>query len=214
MASNINSQINKIKTLPVLYQGLIAAVPAIIFIALFIFLIFIPKNDKLEALNIKLAKLDKDIVSSEAKIMRLDDLIAENKILQARLSKLKEQLPEEKEVSVLLKQISELGLTSGLEIRLWKPQNKKTEPSGLYVEIPVKVEVLAEYHKLGDFYSHISRLPRLVNISDIKLITDTKSSKGKDGSGLINATFTARTFASASQQDIAATQAVQGNQGK
>jgi len=214
MASNINSQINKIKTLPVLYQGLIAAVPTIIFIALFIFLIFIPKNDKLEALNIKLAKLDKDIASSEAKIMRLDDLIAENKILQARLSKLKEQLPEEKEVSVLLKQISELGLTSGLEIRLWKPQNKKTEPSGLYVEIPVKVEVLAEYHKLGDFFSHISRLPRLVNISDIKLITDTKSSKGKVSSGLINATFTARTFASASQQDIAATQAVQGTQGK
>jgi type IV pilus assembly protein PilO len=211
MASNITSQINKIKTLPMLYQRLIAAVPTIIFTALFIFLIFMPKNDKLEALNIKLTKLDKDIASSEAKIMKLDDLIAENKILQARLAKLKEQLPEEKEVSVLLKQISELGLTSGLEIRLWKPQNKKTEPSGLYVEIPVKVEVLAEYHKLGDFFSHISRLPRLVNISDIKLITDAKSSKGKVGSGLINATFTARTFASASQQDIAA---AQGNQGK
>jgi type IV pilus assembly protein PilO len=211
MASNITSQINKIKTLPMLYQRLIAAVPTIIFTALFIFLIFMPKNDKLEALNIKLTKLDKDIASSEAKIMKLDDLIAENKILQARLAKLKEQLPEEKEVSVLLKQISELGLTSGLEIRLWKPQNKKTEPSGLYVEIPVKVEVLAEYHKLGDFFSHISRLPRLVNISDIKLITDAKSSKGKVGSGLINATFTARTFASASQQDIAA---AQDNQGK
>ncbi len=211
MASNISSQLNKIKTLPNVYQGLIAAVPSIILIALFIFLVFMPKNDKLKALNIKLTKLDKDIVQSEAKIMRLDDLIAENKILQAKLAKLKEQLPEEKEVSVLLKQISELGLTSGLEIRLWKPQNKKTEPSGLYVEIPVKVEVLAEYHKLGDFYSHISRLPRLVNISDIKLITDTKSSKGKVGSGLISASFTARTFASASQQDIAATQAVPGN---
>ena len=210
MASNITSQINKIKTLPMLYQGIIAAVLPIIFIALFIFLIFIPKNEKLEALDVKLAKLDKDITSSEAKIMRLDDLIAENKILQAKLATLKDQLPEEKEVSVLLKQISELGLTSGLEILLWKPQNKKTEPSGLYVEIPVKVEVLAEYHKLGDFYSHISRLPRLVNISDIKLITDAKSTKGKVGSGLINATFTARTFASASQQDVAATQAEQG----
>ena len=214
MASNITSQINKIKTLPMLYQGIIAAVLPIILIALFIFLVFIPKNEKLEALDVKLAKLDKDITSSEAKIMRLDDLIAENKILQAKLAKLKDQLPEEKEVSVLLKQISELGLTSGLEIRLWKPQNKKTEPSGLYVEIPVKVEVLAEYHKLGDFYSHISRLPRLVNISDIKLISDAKSSKGKVGSGLINATFTARTFASASQQDVDATQAEQGKKGK
>jgi type IV pilus assembly protein PilO len=213
MASNITSQINKIKSLPMLYQGLIAAVPSIIFIALFIYFIFIPKNEKLEVLNNKLDKLDTEIASSEAKIMKLDDLIAENKMLQAKLATLKEQLPEEKEVSVLLKQISELGLTSGLKILLWKPQNKKTEPSGLYVEIPVNVEVMAEYHKLGDFYSHISRLPRLVNISDIKLIADTKSAKGEAG-GLINATFTARTFASASQQDIDATQNAQGKQGK
>ena len=214
MANKLTPQINKFKALPVLYQGLIAAVPCIIFIALFIFLIFIPKNDELVVLNNKIDKLDIDIAGSEAKIMKLDDLIAENKVLQAKLVKLKEQLPEEKEVSVLLKQISELGLTSGLKILLWKPQGKKTEPSGLFVEIPVKVEVLAEYHKLGDFYSHISRLPRLVNISDIKLITDTKSAKGTAGSGLINATFTARTFASASQQDIAATEAAQGKKGK
>ena len=213
MASNITSQLNKIKALPSLYQGLIAAVLPILFIALFIFFIFMPKNEQLAALNKNIEKLDKDIAISESKIMKLDDLIAENKMLQAKLATLKEQLPEEKEVSVLLKQISELGQTSGLEILLWKPQNKKTEPSGLYVEIPVNVEVMAEYHKLGDFYSHISRLPRLVNISDIKLIADTKSAKGEAG-GLINATFTARTFASASQQDIDATQNAQGKQGK
>ncbi len=214
MASNITSQINKIKSLAMPYQVLIAALPSIILIALFIFLVFMPKNDQLTVLNDKLGKLGQDIAVSEAKIMRLDDLIAENKMLQARLAALKEQLPEEKEVSVLLQQISELGLTSGLKILLWKPQDKKTEPSGLYVEIPVNVEVLAEYHKLGDFYSHISRLSRLVNISDIKLIADTKFSKDKAGSGLINATFTARTFASASQQDIAATQSAQGNKSK
>ncbi|UCH80437.1 MAG: type 4a pilus biogenesis protein PilO [Nitrospiraceae bacterium] len=214
MVSNITSQINKIKSLPMLYQGIIAAIPTVLFIALFVILVFMPKNEKIQTLNTQLDKLDSDIASSEAKIMRLDDLIAENKILTAKLAKLKEQLPEEKEVSVLLKQISELGLMAGLEIVLWKPQSKKTESSGLYVEIPVNVEVIAEYHKLGDFYSHISRLPRLVNISDIQLMTDTKASKEKAGSGLINASFTARTFASANQQDIAASQAAQGNAGK
>jgi type IV pilus assembly protein PilO len=209
MANTLTSQINKIKSLPVLYQGLIAAVPSVILIALFIFLVFIPKNGKLTELNNKLDKLDTDISSSEAKIMRLDDLIEENKALQKKLALLKAQLPAEKEVSVLLKQISELGLESGLEILLWQPQSKKTEPSGLYVEIPVKVEVLAEYHKLGTFFSHISRLPRLVNISDIKLKTDTKT-KGRAGSGIINASFTARTFASASPQDVAAAPAAEG----
>ena len=100
-------------------------------------------------------------------------------------------------MSGLLKQISELGLKSGLEILLWKPQARKTDPQGLYVEIPVNVEVLTEYHELGVFYSHISRLPRLVNISDIKMKVDKKAT------GRINAVFTARTFASVKPEDIA-----------
>jgi type IV pilus assembly protein PilO len=108
------------------------------------------------------------------------------------LAELRKQLPKEKEVSVLLKQISALGLKSGLGIILWKPEPRKTDPEGLYVEIPVKVEVMTGYHQLGAFFSHISRLPRLVNISDIKL--DVK--KETRGNTYIYASFMARTFAS------------------
>jgi type IV pilus assembly protein PilO len=156
-----------------------------------------PKSNEAEILNSKIIKLNKEIVNSEAKIKRLDALIIENTALKRKLARLKEQLPEEKEVSGLLKQISELGLKSGLEILLWKPQARKTDPQGLYVEIPVNVEVLTEYHELGVFYSHISRLPRLVNISDIKMKVD------KMATGRINAVFTARTFASVKPEDIA-----------
>ena len=188
---NINLNLNKFKNLPSHFQILITVAPSIILIALFFFLIFSPNNKEIKGLEIRLAKLEKDIADSQAKISKLDELIEENKILKVKLQKLKEQLPEEKEVSVLLKQISELGLRSGLEILLWKPEARKTGPGGLYVEIPVKVEVLTGYHRLGDFFSHISRLPRLVNISQIKL--NRKSQKGR---GLIKGTFLARTFAS------------------
>ena len=110
--------------------------------------------------------------------------------------RLKEQLSEEKEVSILLRQVSELGRGSGLEILLWKPEPKKTNPEGLYVEIPVRVEVMAQYHKFGDFLSHVSRLSRLVNISDI----DMKSGQGDNAAqGIISVTFKARTFASVAQ---------------
>lgn len=186
--------------MPTHLQIIIAAVPSVIFIALFIFLVFIPKNKEIEALDNKLVQLDQEIASSELKIKRLDKLIVENKLLKQKLARLREQLPEEKEVSVLLKQISELGLRSGLEILFWKPEPRKTQPEGLYVEIPVKVEVMAEYHKLGDFFSHISRLPRLVNISDINLNMGREMEQQRDG--IINAKFLARTFASVSPEDI------------
>jgi len=189
--------INKIKNLPSHLQIIIAVVPSIILIVLFFFLIYSPKSKEIQIFDAKIMKLDKEIAVGEEKVRKLDALIAENAILKKRLARLKEQLPEEKEVSVLLKQISELGLRSGLEILLWKPEARKTQPEGLYVEIPVKVNVLAEYHKLGDFFSHISRLPRLVNISNIVL--KVKDIKGQEGNGIINADFTARTFASVSQ---------------
>lgn len=192
--------LNKLKSMPTHLQIIIAAVPSVIFIALFIFLVFIPKNKEIEALDNKLVQLDQEIASSELKIKRLDKLIVENKLLKQKLARLREQLPEEKEVSVLLKQISELGLRSGLEILFWKPEPRKTQPEGLYVEIPVKVEVMAEYHKLGDFFSHISRLPRLVNISDINLNMGREMEQQRDG--IINAKFLARTFASVSPEDI------------
>jgi type IV pilus assembly protein PilO len=200
MAMKININFNKIKNLPSNLQALIIALPSLVLIILFVFLIFLPKNSEIKTLNTQISKLNQEIAASQEKVKRLDALIEENKVLKAKLARLKEQLPEEKEVSVLLKQISESGLQSGLEILLWKPDAKKTSPDNLYIEIPVKVEVLTGYHNLGIFFSHISRLPRLVNISDINL--SIKAQKGQEKEGLITAAFTARTFASVSADEM------------
>ena len=182
--------LNTIKNIPFHFQVIIAVLPPLILIVAFVFMVYIPKDKEIDELGVKLAKLNIEIAAGEEKVKRLDALIAENKILKERLTELRKQLPKEKEVSVLLKQISELGLKSGLGIILWKP--KKTDPEGLYVEIPVTVEVMTGYHQLGAFFSHISRLQRLVNISDIRL--DVK--KETSGQTRIYAKFMARTFAS------------------
>ena len=184
--------INAIKNIPFRFQVIISASLPLILIVAFVVLIYMPKAEEIAGLHIKITKLDAEIADGEEKIKRLDALIVENKALKEKLANLREQLPQEKEVSVLLKQISELGLKSGLDIILWKPEPRKTDAEGLYVEIPVTVEVMTDYHQLGAFLSHISRLQRLVNISDIML--DVK--KELRGNSHIYAKFTARTFAS------------------
>ena len=198
MAIDLNINFNKIKALPPRVQLIIAVAPSLVLIVLFFFSIYAPKSKEIGGLDEKIAQMDKQIAVNEEQVRQLDALIVENTLLKNKLEKLKEQLPEEKEVSVLLKQISDLGQTSGLQILLWKPEAKKTDPSGLFIEIPVKVEVLAEYHRLGDFLSQISRLPRLVNISDLSL--KVNNVKGQEESGMIGVNFTARTFASVSQE--------------
>lgn len=209
MAINMNINFNKIKNLSPKMQALIFGLPALVLVILFVFMIYLPKNKEIKTINARIVKLNKDIASSEEKVKILDKLIEENKVLKVKLESLKEQLPEEKEVSELLKQISELGLRSGLEILLWKPEQRKTSPDNLYVEIPVKVEVSTGYHNLGVFFSYISRLPRLVNISDIDLSVKARKRGGNEGR--ITASFTARTFASVSASETAQAKVGQHN---
>ncbi|RJR20579.1 MAG: hypothetical protein C4581_03145 [Nitrospiraceae bacterium] len=198
MGLDLNINFSKLKSLSPRTQLIIAVLPSLVLIVLFFFFIYTPKSKAIDGFNKKIEQMDKQIAVNEEQVRKLDALIVENTLLKEKLARLKEQLPEEKEVSVLLKQISDLGLTSGLQMLLWKPEARKADPSGLYIEIPVKVEVLAEYHRLGDFLSQISRLPRLVNISDMTL--KAKTVKGQEEKGMIGVEFTARTFASVEQE--------------
>jgi len=178
-----------IKNIPPYLKVILALIPSIILGILFTVFIYFPENSEIKKLSDSIVKLDKEIASSEVKAKRLAELKIENERLRVRLKELQDRLPEEKEVSGLLRQISNLGIKSGLKILLWRPEAKVADPSGLYVRIPVRLEVVTGYHNLGVFFSHISRLPRIVNISDIKL-----SPVVREGVLQLNANFTATTF--------------------
>jgi type IV pilus assembly protein PilO len=182
-----------LKKIPPYVRVTLSVLPGIIVIVILIFAVYIPKSKEIDTLNKSIAKLENDIASGEVKIRRLEELKAENALLKAKLAELKQTLPEEKEVSVLLKQISDLSIKSGLEVLFWKPGARRVAPSGLYAEIPVQVEVVTGYHNLGIFYSHISGLTRIVNITGINI----KGSKGRGKVAekyLIGAKFNAVTF--------------------
>jgi type IV pilus assembly protein PilO len=119
---------------------------------------------------------------------------------------LKQQLPDEKEVSTLLKQVSDLCIRSGLKVILWKPQQRKPHSSGIVYEIPVSVELSGSYHNLGYFFSSLTKLNRIVNISNIKL----GDPKADQGSAMLRISFTATTFSAIPEEEIAKTGAKAG----
>lgn len=191
--------------LPPIVRTLIPVVVGIILIVIFFMIIYKPKNKEINTLKAAVARIDNEIASGEVKVRKLETLKAENALLKAKLLELQEQLPEEKEVSVLLKQISDLGLASGLEMLLWKPGARRISPDGLYAEIPVQVEVLTGYHSLGDFFSQISQLKRIVNISGIQI--KVKAAGKGEASELTNSQFTAVTFgALTAEEEMAASE--------
>lgn len=187
------------KTLPGYVKTIIAILPALMIAIAVTFMLVLPKNKEIKALDSKIQTQENEIAKSQAKAEKLTELVTENERLRKRLTELKEQLPEEKEVSDLLKQVSDLGIASGLRILLWKPEQKKTHPSGIVYEIPVKVDLSGSYHNLGYFFSSLTRLTRIVNISNIKL-SDPKPVKD---SSVLKVTFTATTFSVIPEEEIA-----------
>src|SRR5437879_12726619 len=70
---------------------------------------------------------------------------------------------------MLLKQVSDLGIRLGLDIKLWKPSIKTEDPSKLFVRMPVNVEISGGYHTAAIFFDGINALPRIVTVSGLKM---------------------------------------------
>ena len=84
------------------------------------------------------------------------------------------RLPNKTEVAELLVDISQQGLGAGLEFDLFKPGNE--QPADFYVELPIEIRVIGNYHQFGTFISGVSDLPRIVTSHDIK-ITPTENGR-------------------------------------
>jgi type IV pilus assembly protein PilO len=181
-----------LKNPPKFVKIVLAILPSAILVGAFVYLALLPKNAEIEQLNKEIAKQEVDISKSQSMVQRLDELKAENERLRAQLAILEEYLPEEKEISSLLKQVEELSKEAGLEILSWKPSSKRRHPSGIVFEVPVSVRLNGSYHDLGHFFSSLTQLDRIVNVKNINMSRPkAQGDKAVLGIGFDAATFTA-----------------------
>ena len=148
--------------------GLLVMVLAGIIVG-FYYYIAEPKSVQIAGLQGAIGTLDNEIQTLTIKVKHLDELIAASKQLEIELAKKKERLPPEEEAVMLLKQVSDLGIRLGLDIKLWKPSPKSEDSSKLFVRMPVNVEVSGGYHTAALFFDRINALPRIVTVSGLKM---------------------------------------------
>jgi len=98
--------------------------------------------------------------------------------MQASFGALKDQLPSDTEIPGLILDISEKGLTNGLEIELFKPKPEIHQE--FFAEKPIELKAKGTYNQLAGFVSDLSGLPRIVTINDIHL-TPENEVKAKGG---------------------------------
>src|SRR4026209_1232288 len=167
-----------LRSIPLVQKvGLLLMVLAGIIVG-FYYYIAEPKSAEIVALQGSIGTLDGEIQTLTIKVKHLDEPIAANKQLEIELAKKKERLPPEEEAIMLLKQVSDLGIRLGLDIKLWKPGTKSEDASKLFVRLPVHVEVTGGYHTAALFFDRINSLPRIVTVSNLKMGTP-KTDKGR-----------------------------------
>ena len=168
-----------------------------VLVGLFVYFIYIPMISDIRKNEKVLADTEATIRSNDERIKKLAELEQEVVTLNAKLNVLSEQLPLETEVSTLLGEIQGLVNKSGLTLKLWKPEKRRTHSSGLYEEIPIVVDLIGGYHNVGMFFDNIGKVKRIVNILNIKM---GQPKLGPDGAMEISINCTAMTFAAAEKK--------------
>ncbi|MGA0708114.1 MAG: type 4a pilus biogenesis protein PilO [Steroidobacteraceae bacterium] len=103
------------------------------------------------------------------------------------------QLPGQTEVPSLLVDISQAGLASGLEEKLFQPQPEVRRD--FYAELPIKIRLAGGYHEFGKFVEAVAALPRIVTIHDVQLQgPGSGRTRGSAPSGTLTLDMVAKTY--------------------
>ena len=131
------------------------------------FLLLSPKMIEVNDLRGQRAAKQAELSQSRAVAASLARFKQEAQALRTKLEAAKERLPSENEIPGLYRQVSDLAFQSGLSVGLFQPKDPATKD--VYQEVPISINAEAGYHQLGSFFDRLSRLPRIVNLTDLKL---------------------------------------------
>jgi len=143
----------------------------------------------------------------QARANQLPAYEAQLEEMQISFGALKDQLPSDTEIPGLILDISEKGLSNGLEIELFKPESEINKE--FFAEKPIKIEAKGGYAELAGFVSDLSALPRIVTINDIQLQPvevkkDAKNNKKKNEStdSRLSLKATIKTYRYLSEEEV------------
>ncbi|OGW67279.1 MAG: hypothetical protein A3H49_12455 [Nitrospirae bacterium RIFCSPLOWO2_02_FULL_62_14] len=158
-----------LRTIPIVQKVLLLLLLMVGVPAIFYYTIWDEKNVAIQTLDGEIAKQEGQIQELSIKAKHLEELMAANKQLEIALEKKKQSLPPEEEAILLLKQVSDMGVRLGLDIRLWRPGTRAEDPSKLFVRLPFNVELAGGYHTAALFFDRINNLPRIVSVSGLRM---------------------------------------------
>jgi type IV pilus assembly protein PilO len=133
-------------------------------------------------------ELQDEVEKGKVTAARLPEFQREVERREATLQALSRILPSSKEVDDLLRKVQQMAAESSLDVLRFKPE--ATQPREFYAAWPISLELDGNYHNLAYFFDRLSKLSRIVNVSNLRI----SASKNPTVSSTIQASCTATTF--------------------
>ena len=145
-------------------------------------------------------QLRQEFRTKHSKAVNLEIYKQQLKDIERSFGALLRQLPGKTEVPNLLVDISQTGLSAGLQEKLFQPQAEQKKD--FYAELPIKISLTGSYHQFGEFVSGIAALPRIVTLHDIEIKSATK-----DAYDQLTLDLTAKTYRYLDEEEVQASEA-------
>ncbi len=145
----------------------VASIFALLIIAGGYYFIIKKQLEELDRVERQEQPLKDQFMEKKALAINLDAYKAQMIEANEMFEVLKKQLPNESEIPDLLTDMTQVGLSRGLQFEQIKPGN--TIAKDFYAEKLVNIRVNGEYHQMASFISDVAALPRIINVDNFQL---------------------------------------------
>lgn len=183
--SEINWDIEASGTWPVPVKALVIGIVCLFVAGAGYYLDTMTELENLASLESKEVELKTQFEDKQKKSANLQDYRDQLAQIETSLAIMIKQMPTKEEVASLLVDISQTGLATGLEFRLFKPGAPVAKE--FYSELPITIQVIGKYEELSLFVSGLASLPRIVTVHDVKIVPVAASKENLDGTMIMDA---------------------------
>src|SRR6195256_6785803 len=180
--------LNSINKLPLPQKIAVVAVVVVMVTAGNWYFMIDPKLTEITQKQGQLRTLEDDLIQKQSIANNLAQFKHEKEVLERRLAQALTELPNESNIDDLIRSLSEIGTKSGLTINSIDPQAEQRQ--SFYAAIPIVMSVTGNYHEIGVFLDALSKLARIVNVTNIKMGSARITSEKL----IVNASYVATTF--------------------
>ena len=152
------------------------------------YLLVDPIQQQITRQQAALRQLEDELIQKQSIANNLAQFKREKEILERRLQQALTELPNEANIDELIKSLAEVANKSGLTINDIQPQAERA--LSFYAEIPIVMAVTGNYHEIAVFLDALSKLARIVNVNNIKMVTPRQAGDKL----VVSASYVATTF--------------------